>query len=244
MNWVKFSLLWLLWHRPANRFLAQNTKIFSKTVFRRWHLLLRWFLQWPAAGGAFMLPTVTPAPFRLSSGEREGAVKVQPWGDVRGLSCCQGPRRGAGHQADPQWPPSRSASGDPRGGRVHPDRHHLWTHYGIGKAAALHPSGARRLSLPAFWQVGGTWDTCSIFISCKIRTVNWPELNWTHIQWCSRSCNQSIQQYTGTHHRELRSVCIYSKCTHTPCNTSLLTLFESYVAAMVQNARSNSKNVN
>lgn len=96
-----------------------------------------------------------------SKGEWEGVVQVQPWGDCGDISRCQGPRRGAGHQADPQRPPS----GNPRGGRVHSDRHHLRTHHGAGKAPAVHPSCAWRLSLPALWQVRASEMHLSTFSS-------------------------------------------------------------------------------
>lgn len=100
-----------------------------------------------------------------SSGEWKGVVQVQPWGDCGGLSRCQGPRRGAGHQADPQRPPPWPPSGNPCGGCVHSDRHHLWTHHGAGKAAAFDPSCAWRLSLPALWQVSTIGNVCSYFTS-------------------------------------------------------------------------------
>lgn len=96
----------------------------------------------------FFLSLSTPP-----SGEWEGVVQIQPRWDCGGLPSCQGPRRGAGHQAYPERPPPRPPSGNPCGGCVHSDRHHLWTHHGAGKAPAFNPSCAWRLSLPALWQV-------------------------------------------------------------------------------------------
>lgn len=92
------------------------------------------------------------------SGKRKRAVKVEPWGDSGGLSPCQGPRCGAGHPPDPQRPPPWPPSGNPCGGCVYSDWHHLWTHHGTGKASAFDPPCAWRLSLPAVWQVRSSKD--------------------------------------------------------------------------------------